>query len=85
MVIHLDGALNDTFSQIHVDMSIVDNGIGQQRSDYALKIANTPIGSTGNEMHHIIRNTQPLTFNLVVENIQAQLMVRSLQLRYETA
>ena len=85
MVVDLDGTLDDTFCQPHVDVAVVDDRISHQRVDHTLQIAHRAIGRLGNELDDIGGNLQAVTTALGVQNVDAQLHVGLLQLCNKTA
>ncbi len=76
VVVDLDGTLDDTLGQAQVDVGVVDHGIGQQRVDDTLEVANGAICSLGNVKDDVLRNAQSVTTTLGIEDVNAELVVR---------
>ena len=83
MVVDLHSPFDDTLSQTHVHIGVVDNGISHQRVDDSLKIADAAVGCLCNILDDIGRNLQTITTALRMEDIDTQLHIRFLQFGYQ--
>ena len=83
-VINLHGALNNTLSQSHVDIGVVNHAICQQRVDNTLQVAHAAIGCLGDKLDDIPRNIQAVTTAFCSQDILAKLYVRLFQLSYQS-
>ena len=83
MVVNLDSTLDDSFSQPHVNTTVIDDAIGHERVDHALKIAYRTVGSLGDELNDISRNLQTITAALGMEDVNTELYIRLLHLSNE--
>lgn len=78
-VVDLDGTLDDTLSQLHIDVAVIDDGVGHQRVDHTLQVAHAATGRLSNEGDDVIGYLQAVTTDLVTQDVYAQLTVGLLQ------
>ena len=84
MVVDLHGTLDNALSQIHVNIRIVDNRIGHQRVHHTFQVAYAAIDGLSNILNDIGRNLQTIATTLGIQDIDAELYRRLLQLSDET-
>ena len=80
MVVDLHRPLDNAFSQTHVHIRVVDNGIGHQRVDHALQIADATISRLCDILDDISRDLQTVATAFCIEDINTQLYVWFLKL-----
>lgn len=85
IVVHLDGTFDDTLSQTHVDIRVVNDRIGHERIKHTLQIADRAIGCLSDKLDNLCRNLQAVTTALGLQDVDAQLHVGFLQLGYQSA
>ena len=84
-VVDLDGTLDDTLSQLHVDITVINNGVGHQRVDHTLQVAHAAAGCLCNEGDDVVGDLQSVTANLAAQDVDTQLTVGLLQRSDDTA
>ena len=85
VVVDLDGTLDDTLGQSHIDARVVDDGISHQRIDHSLKVAHAAVGRLSDILDHVGWNLQAVATTLGVEDINAQLHIGLLQFCNQSA
>ena len=85
MVVHLDGTLDDTLSQTHIHIRVVDNRISHQRVHHTFQVTHATIGRFCNILDHLCRNLQTVTTALRIQDIHTQLHIGLFKFGNETA
>ena len=85
LIVHLDSTLDDALSQSHVDIRVIDDGVGQQSVDDTFEVTDAAIGSLGNKLDDVSRNLQAVATTLGIEDVDTELRVRLLQFGNESA
>ena len=78
-VVHLNGTLDNTLCQCHVNVAVIHDTICHQRIHHSFEVAYTAVGCLRDETHHIFRDVQSVMLYLAVEYVNAKLLVRFLQ------
>lgn len=74
-VVDLDSTLDDTLSQLHVDVAVINNGVGHQRVDHTLQVSYAATGRLCDESNDIVGNLQSIAADLAAQDVDAQLAV----------
>ena len=57
MIVYLHSTLDDTLRQPHIDVTVINHRIGQERVDDAFQIAHTAVGCAGNIADDILESS----------------------------
>ena len=78
-VVDLDGSLDDTLSQLHVDVAVIYDGVGHQRVDHTFEVAHAAAVRLGNVCDDVVGDLQSVTADLTAQDVDTQLTVGLLQ------